>query len=468
MPIDPWELAQWDAVETRSHLERKDVTTAEVVEAAIARARELQWLNAIVTPTFEQALAGAGAAKGPFAGVPFFLKDLVRSKGVRTAWGTAATGDYIATVDDPSVKAFNALGLVSLGKSATPELGLTATTEPLAFGPCHNPWARGHSTGGSSGGAAALVASGVVPIAHASDGGGSIRIPAACCGLVGLKPTRGRFDMEGSNMLPVNVAVHGVVSRTVRDSVEFWKALETVLPSKRFPAVGAAAPRPAKRLRIGMFLGLPVEVTVDPEVRAATQEAARLLEQLGHRVEEIPCPASREVLDDFVSLWAYISWVQPRASRFVIGRPMDLEKLEPLTRDFAARFLSRKWATFTELKRLRGWTRGYTEACARLGFDAFLSPTLASLPPPHGYLKPDLPFDTQIERLTGFCPFTGLFNTAGAPAISLPLARAGNGMPIGVQLAAPHGADALLLELGAELEEAKPWPRLAPRPVAAA
>lgn len=463
MAIDPWELAGWDAVETLEHLAQKDITATQVVEAAITRAKESSWLNAVVTPTFENALEHSTQAKGPLAGVPFFLKDLVRSKGVRTAWGTAASGDYRASADDPSVKAFHALGLVSLGKSSTPELGLTATTEPAAFGACHNPWKRGHSTGGSSGGAAALVAGGVVPIAHASDGGGSIRIPAACCGLVGLKPTRGRFDMEGSNLLPINIAVHGVVSRTVRDTVMFWKALETVLPRTRWPAVGTAGTRPEKRLRVGVYIDLPTGQKIDPEVRATVEATASLLEQLGHRVEPVTCPASRQVLDDFVSLWSFVAWIQPRLSRFTVGQPFALDKLEPLTLGFGERFMRQKWVAFKELTRLRGWTEEFPRVLERLGVDVLLSPTLATLPPPHGYLSPEVPFETAFDRLYGFCPFTGMYNSAGAPALTLPLGKSASGLPIGVHLAAARGQEAMLLELGAELEGARPWVRAAPR-----
>ncbi len=463
MSIDAWELAAWDAVETLDHLAKKDVTAKEVVEAAVVRSRELSGLNAVFTSTYEAALERAGTATGPLAGLPFFLKDLVRQKGVRTTWGTAASGDALAKVDDPSVKAFHALGLVSLGKSATPEFGLTATTEPMAFAPCHNPWKRGYSTGGSSGGAAALVSAGVVPMSHASDGGGSIRIPAAACGLVGLKPTRGRFDMEGSNLLPVNIAVHGVVSRTVRDTVAFWRALETVRPPKRYRAVGEAGVRPQKRLRVGMFLEEPTGAKVEPEIIAAVQQTARLLEQLGHRVEPVPCPASREVLDDFVSLWAYISWVQPRAASFVLGQPFDLSKLEPLTVGFAEAFARDKWGTFKKLMRLRKWTDEFEAVMARLGVDVLLSPTLATVAPSHGHIAPTLPFQTGLERLYAFCPFTGMFNTAGAPALSLPLAHSASGLPIGVHFAAAKGEEALLLELAAELEAAKPWVKSAPR-----
>ncbi len=445
-----WDLAKWDAVETAERIARRDVTAREVVEAAIARAEERGALNAIVTPTFDDARARASTATGPLAGVPFFIKDLFPVAGVRTAWGSGATGTFIAKKSGPEIARLQRVGLVSLGKSATPEYGLTATTEPLAFGPCHNPWAMGHSTGGSSGGAAALVASGVVPLAHASDGGGSIRIPAACCGLVGLKPTRGRFDMTGSNLLPVNVAVHGCVTRTVRDTVAFWRSMNVTTDH---------APGTVK---IGMFTTSPAGGLVDDEIVLAVHDTANALRELGHTVKDVACPIPRVVVDDFVALWGFLAYMQGATHRMMTGGAMDATKLEPLTQSFATRFRSRVWGSFREMKRLRSWTRDYERALAELDVDVLLLPTLAMLPPRHGYLATDVPFDQALARLYAFCPFTGPFNSSGAPAISLPLARSKGGLPIGVQLASSRGRDGLLLELALELERARPWPHMPP------
>lgn len=465
MPVDAWELAAWDAVETAQRLAKKDVSPLEVVDAAIARAESCRHLNAVVTPSYDRARAATEVLiDEPLAGVPSFTKDLVQVAGLRTAWGTAASGEHVSKRSDPSAKRLDATGLVSLGKSATPEFGLTATTEPTAFGPTHNPWAAGHTPGGSSGGAAALVAAGVVPIAHASDGGGSIRIPASCCGLVGLKATRGRFDMEGSNLLPVNIAVHGVVTRTVRDTVAFWRALEAATPSKKLPPVGAAAERPARRLRVAAFVTSPARAEAEGEVRGAVEKTAALLRELGHEVSEIECPVPRQVGDDFVSLWAYVAWVQSNGGLLMIGRGLDKAKLEPLTLGFARKFTERKWGCIGEIRRLRGWTAGFAEVFAKTGADVWLSPTLGQPLTKHGHLATTVPFEEALARLTAFCPFTGFYNSAGAPALSLPLFQSSAGLPLGVQLGAPRGHDALLLELGAELEAAKPWPRVAPRP----
>lgn len=439
-----------------------------MIDAAIARAEDVKQLNAIVTPSFDEARAAEDSltTAEDLSGVPTFTKDLVQVKGLRTAWGSGASGQHISKKSDPSVKLLRAIGLVSLGKSATPEFGLTATTEPIAFGPTHNPWAEGHTPGGSSGGAAALVAAGVVPIAHASDGGGSIRIPASCCGLVGLKPTRGRFDMEGSNLLPVNIAVHGALTRTVRDTVAFWKAVEQVAPPRRLPKVSDAAERPARRLKAAVFTGSPAGGEVDPEVRAAVEKTAAQLRELGHEVKELECPVPRQVIDDFVSLWSFVAWAQANGGLMMIGRGFDKARLDPLTLGFAQRFTEAVWKSLRGIWRLRGWTRGFAELFAKVGADVWVSPTLGQLPPKHGHLATTVPFDEAKQRLLAFCPFTGFYNSAGAPALSLPLGRSTSGLPIGVQLGAPRGHDALLLELGAELEAAKPWTRTAPRRLA--
>jgi amidase len=212
---DVVELGAWDAVETAARVRAKDVSAAEVIEAAITRAQEAAPLRAVVAEQYERALQRAQQqGPGPLAGVPTFVKDLAHLEGVPTGWGSAAAGSYVSRRSDRFVRHFEDTGVVYLGKSAAPELGLTATTEPLGREPCRNPWDPAYSSGGSSGGAACLVAAGVVPIAHASDGGGSIRIPASVCGLVGLKPSRFRMDMEGSQLLPINIATDGVISRS--------------------------------------------------------------------------------------------------------------------------------------------------------------------------------------------------------------------------------------------------------------
>jgi amidase len=460
--IDPWELAAWDATETAGRVRRGEVSAREVVDAALARAGDVAELNALVTTTAERAQAASESApKGPLFGVPFAIKDLAQVAGVRTAWGTAASGDFVSRRSDPTVRGLERLGLLCIGKSATPELGMTGTTEPIAFGPTRNPWDRARSSGGSSGGAGALVASGVVPIAHGSDGGGSIRIPASCCGLVGLKPSRGRLDMEGSHLLPVNIAVHGVLTRSVRDTTAFWSAIEKEIPARRLEPIGDVAKAPPRRLRLGVYVDAPIDKPVDAEVVAAVERAATLAAELGHEVRRIACPFPAQVVTDFTQLWCFVGWVQSKAGRLLVHPRFDASKLEPFTKGFARGFGKDISAALAAIRRLRGFTSRYADLIAP--HDVLVGPTVATPPPLLGHLATDRDFEETLDRLLAFTPFTGLFNAAGAPAISLPLGRAGDGLPIGVHFAAALGGERTLLELATELESAAPWETIAPR-----
>jgi amidase len=447
-------MRTWDAVETMERIRRGEVRVQDVLEAAIARAEEASGLGAVVVTSYDRARASlARLPHGSLFGVPTFVKDLAQVRGVETAWGSAAAGRFVSRRSDPFVKRFELTGVLVLGKSATPELGLTATTEPIGRPPTRNPWDPSRSAGGSSGGAAALVAAGVVPLAHASDGGGSIRIPASCCGLVGFKPTRSRIDMEGSGLLPVNIATHGVLTRTVRDTLAFHRALTRLED---------LAPAPKRPLRIGVFADAPSGTAVDPEVRAAVAGAARACATIGHHVEEIACPFDGQVNDDFIALWGYLAWAQVRTARWFFHRGFDPTKFEPLT-DGLARWFARDWTSrLSAILRLRGFSRTYSRVMER--YDVLLSPTVSQPAPRLGYLGTDVPFETAFERLRTYAQFTPIQNAAGAPAISLPLGRAASGMPIGVQFAAAQNRERTLLELAEALETACPWPVLAPRP----
>jgi amidase len=455
--------AGWDAVETRRRIERKDVRVQEVVEGAIARAEEAGHLGAVFERTYDRARASAEAlaAAGPLAGVPTFVKDLAQIRGVPTTWGSRAAGRYVSRATDPFAARLEALGLISLGKSACPELGLTATTEPVGFPPCRNPWDPSRTPGGSSGGAAALVAAGVVPIAHGNDGGGSVRIPAACCGLVGLKPSRFRLDMKGSDGLPVNVACEGMLTRTVRDTVAFFAAMEAQRAPRKVAPIGEVALAPPGPLRIGVFVDAPIGTPVDPDVRQAVLDAARSCETLGHHVEVIPCPFAGSVIDDFLRYWGVVAWLQMGMGRLLMHRGFDRTKVEPWTRGLAGYFGQAKRAGVAATMRLRRFAATFRDVMTR--HDVLVSPTVATPAPPLGFLATDAPFETHFERVRAFAPFTPLYNTSGAPAISLPLGRSSSGLPIGVQFAAAHGQDRVLLELASSLEASTPWERTAPR-----
>ncbi len=450
-------MESWDAGETAERVRAKDVSAREGIDAAITRAERAGPLGAIVTESFERARRSAGEARGPLAGVPTFVKDLVHVEGVRIGWGTRAVGEVISRRSDPVVRLLDAMGLVSLGKSATPELGLTATTEPLCGPPCRNPWDRTRSAGGSSGGAAALVAAGVVPIAHASDGGGSIRIPASSTGLVGLKPTRGRLDMEGSHLLPVNIAVDGVVTRTVRDTIAFWSAVDALRRPRR--AVGPVAPEP-RALRIAFFTDSPLGGPVSAEVREAVEDAAALCRELGHHVEPIACPVPASVVEDFVRYWSLIAWLQARFGRALVTPSFDRRRLEPWTQELAAWCGREPGAVLASVRRLRSF--GQEHAVRLTEHDVVLCPVLAHPPPLLGHLATDVPFEVGKERIRDHCPFTGVFNATGVPALSLPLGRTAAGLPIGVQLVGGAFEEGLLLSLALQLERARPWPTSCP------
>lgn len=458
------ELGTWDAVETSARLRRRAVSHREVLDAALARAEARAELGAVAALSAERARAKADAlaSQGPVGalfGVPTFLKDLAQLEGVETSWGSEAVTGHVSRKSDPIATRMEAIGLSILGKSQASEFGITPTTEPKGK-PCRNPWNLAHSTGGSSGGAAALVASGVVPLAHASDGGGSIRIPASACGLVGHKPSRFVMDMDGSALLPVNIAVDGVLTRTVRDTVAYFEAMEVLRPaSRRAPPLGKVARSP-KRLRMGVYTESPLGRPVAREPRDAAIAAGELCASLGHHVEAIAVPFEAAWLDDFLAYWGFLAWLQIRTAPLMLTRRFDTRRVEGLTSGLARTFTRNPLEAARATARLRGFAAAYAKVFER--FEVLISPTMACLPPELGWISTEAGFEAWFERVKTYVPFTPLQNAAGAPAISLPLARAENGLPIGVQFAGPFGGDATLLSLALELEEAAPWQRVAP------
>lgn len=455
------ELERWDGVETAARIARGEVSAQEVVRAAIERAAAWSHLNAIVTPTFEAALRDAdAAAPGPFRGVPSFIKDLDDVAGVPTGMGSRAFRGYVPRATAPAVAEFLRAGFVSLGKSTTPELGLTCTTEPEGGEPTRNPIDLERSAGGSSGGAAALVAAGVVPIAYASDGGGSIRIPAACCGLVGLKPTRHRLtDLARTAKMPIKLATYGVVSRTVRDTAAYYAAIEAVAPARGLPRVGRVEGPGTRRLRIGLDAGSPVGAPVDPAVRAAVERAGRLLERQGHHVALVTPfdeRRARQLARDFFNYWGLLAAGGIHLARSFRRRAFRPDQLEPWTRGLAAHFKRHALPTMVGLWRLHRFSRLYDAVFGRV--DVLVTPTVAAPAPRLGHLSPAQPFATKSERVHAFASFTPIANVVGAPAISLPLGATGGGVPVGVQLSARRGDERTLLELAFALEADAPWP----------
>ncbi|MCG8312119.1 MAG: amidase [Pseudomonadales bacterium] len=451
-------LSDLDAVGVAERIAKKEISATEAVKAAIARANKVNpALNALSREMYDYALGRAKTPyQGEFSGVPTFIKDNDDVAGFATTHGSKALSSKPAVRSSKFVDQFHSLGLVCLGKTTMPEFGLTGTTESSAHGPTRNPWNLDHSTGGSSGGSAALVAAGVVPIAHGNDGGGSTRIPAACCGLVGLKPTRGRLvNVEGSELLPVNVVHQGVLTRSVRDTAVFYAGAEKHYCNPELPDLGLVTSPGKKRLRIGFFTDGPDHILSDSDAVGSVHTAAKLCQALGHHVEEIPFPFQAELGDDFLLYWGLLAFVFNNFGGALFKQSVDRKQLEPFTKGLSKFFMKNCWKTPVALKRLRGFQDTYEKVFANI--DVMLSPVLGHPPPKIGFLGPDVAFESTMERLRRFVPFTIIQNVSGAPAIALPIGMSQRHVPVGVQFSAPFGQDQRLLELAFELEAAHPW-----------
>jgi amidase len=453
-----------DATALADLVRRREVEPVELVEAALDRLAAVEpRLNAFVTTCYEEALAAARGPlpDGPFRGVPIAVKDLTETAGIRTTYSCRAFAENVPAHDAGVVLRLRAAGFVVIGKTNTPELGITAVTESALNGACRNPWELERTPGGSSGGAAAHVAAGVLPLAHGSDGGGSIRIPASCCGLFGLKPSRGRVSAAPQGDGPFPLGQHGPVAWTVRDAAGFLDAvagpapgdLGGLAPPER-PFADEAGADPG-RLRIAVTVEPPLPYPVEPPCAAAALEAAALLAELGHDVVEATPPwRDEEMLDRFGVLWRMVP--------ALYGVPLDL--LEPLNRA-----LAEAAATTTALDYVRAVLALQRFARRVAAFwdevDVVLTPTLAKLPVPVGWVTgPDDPWE-QYRRAAEFTPFTAVANVTGQPAASVPFAVA-EGLPVGVQLLGRVGDEATLIRLAAQLEAARPWAARRP-PVAA-
>jgi amidase len=347
------------------------------------------------------------------------------------------------------------LGFVPLGKSTLPEFGLTGTTESLLMGPTRNPWKLDHSTGGSSGGSGAMVASGVLPMSHANDGGGSIRIPAAWCGLVGLKCSRGRLPgLEGAEAFPVDIGAQGMLSRNVSDTAAFFAAAEQVYPT-RLPAIGHVEGASNERLKVGFFTEGPGGETCDPEVVDAVQRAANVMAGLGHKVEETPNPFDSGLLDDFFIFWGFTPFALRFFGRFAMGRGFKFREVDDWTRGLAAYFGRNILRAPGAILRLRKSAKTMPSLFG--SHDLLLSPVMTQPPLPIGTLTPNRPFDEVFEMIRPIASFTPFQNANGGPALSLPVGVGTNNLPLSVHIAAPFGMERRLLEVAYELEDAAPW-----------
>lgn len=462
-----------DAAETAALIRDGKLSPLEATRAAIDRAERLQSrLNVLVTSDFDRALdrAKQPAPAGPFGGVPFLVKDLEDYAGLPTRLGSRAfLGAPPAARQGLLVDSFLKTGVNVIGKSATPEEGFLPTTEPLAFGPTRNPWDPTRSSGGSSGGAAAAVAAGIVPIAHASDGGGSIRIPSSCCGLFGLKPSRGRMAGERFNVRVSDLSVNHVVTRSVRDSAAMFAAIEDAGPgAPQHPPVGLVTAPLRTKLRVGLIIDGGAGRPPSPEVRVATESAVKLMESLGHRVVPTKWPIPQTFIDDFLLLWAAGAADLAAGVSKAAGRPADETLLEPFSLGMAE--MARRApadALPKAIGRLTVAAKAYDPWFADNRFDVIMSPVLAWAPPALGTVGPQVPFDTLVQRLIEYVGYTTYHNIAGGPAMSVPLNWTPGGLPVGTMFAAPIGQEGLLLQLAYQLELARPWADKAP-PIRAA
>jgi amidase len=453
------------------------VSPVEMVNAAIERVERYDGaLNALTYRWFEAARELASSSQlpeGPFRGVPYLLKDLYAAEaGKPLSNGSKAykSADYVSSEDTTLVSRYKASGLISIGRSNSPEFGSVPVTEPEAWGPTRNPWDLSRTPGGSSGGSAAAVAAGIVPIAHASDGGGSIRIPASCCGLVGLKVSQGRISM-GPTRDESNLGVEHCVSRSVRDSARLLDATHgpgigdvIIAPTPRRPFIDEVGADPG-RLRIGFLDFNPRGGDVHADCVDGVHKTAKLLESLGHHVE----PGFPEIFSDndfgraFSMLWSTNMGTAIRRFSEALGRemtPNDIEAMNWAQAEFAKGVngvdFSLAQASSIQFRRAiqSWWTKGW---------DLLLTPTLSAPPLPVGSMpnNPERPM-TPLMTAGSWVAFTSQFNISGQPAISLPLHRTAEGLPVGMQLAAAYGREDVLIRVASQLEQAAPWAHLTP------
>lgn len=391
-----------------------------------------------------------------FQGIPSFLKDNITYQGMPTSFGTNAFAPIIKNKHSPYSKQFTAMGIRVLGKSSLPEFGFNASTEPAHTEATKNPWNINYSSGASSGGSAALVAAGVVPFAHGNDGGGSIRIPAACCGLVGLKPSRGRHINEyAARVLPINIVSEGIISRTVRDTAYYHFEAQKIYQNPKLPALSLVTEASKKRLKIGCFIDSVTGYSTDKDTRAACLKTAETLALAGHHVEEMRFPVSAQFADDFSMYWGMLAYTVKKTGKFSFSKDFDKNKLDALSIGLAKHYRKNIHKTPFMLARLKKHALQFQKDFAH--YDLYLSPVIAQSPRPLGELSPRQSFDSLFDRLMRYASFTPMANIAGTPAIAIPAGHTSQGVPIGIQLSAPYAAEKTLLEVAYELEALQPW-----------
>jgi amidase len=471
------EVAELDLVAQAALVRRGEVTPLELVDAAIERIEAVNpAINAVIARSYDDARARArampDATRGParsvvapLAGTPFLLKDLGGAMaGVPDTMGSRALRNHVPAADSPLVARYREAGLLIVGKTNTPEFGNHSTTEPALFGPTRNPWNRELTVGGSSGGSAAAVAAGMVPAAHGGDGAGSLRIPASCCGVFGLKPSRGRVSRAPAGEEIGGLTTRHAITRSVRDSAALLDVASAPVPGDPYRAPARERPfleevaRDPGRLRIGWSATPPIDAPVDPECGEAVRDAAELLASLGHEVEEASPSFDGEVIVGPLStIWATMNLVDARFCEQVLGRPLERDELEASTWDLVDRG---RQLSATDLVAAVEALAKATRDFARFfeTHDAWLTPTLARQPLPLGILNQPKGDAVAWQRFDDtFNPWNPMANVSGQPAMSVPLHWTDDGLPIGVLFTGGFGDEAGLLRLAAQLEAERPW-----------
>jgi amidase len=463
------ELAFADATDLAELVRRRELTPGELVRATIARIETLNpRLNAVVTPMFEEATVAAERVDGqaPFAGVPLLVKDFVaRCAGVRHTDGSRFLSEHVARADSELMRRLRRAGLIPVGLTNTSELGGAPVTEGRLFGATRNPWNLELSPAGSSGGSAATVAAGIVPLAHGNDTGGSLRNPASCCGVFALKPSRGRMPLEPEHgELVSRLLVEHVLTRSVRDSARLLDHTHGALPGEPCPAPAPAPGSfervlrcPPRRLRIAFSTETLMGVQPHPECVAAAERAARLCAELGHEVvRDGPDLDGPALVDAWFGLWAEVMMSLVLAAQASVGRPPREQELEPRTWSWYETGLRRTTAEHLEsLRTIQLGVRAVAELLST--YDAWLTPTLGLPTIPLGAFDLAGGEAADVERYMSFSPYTRIGNMTGCPAMSVPLHWTPEGMPVGAHFLAGMWEEGTLLALAHQLEQAAPW-----------
>jgi Asp-tRNA(Asn)/Glu-tRNA(Gln) amidotransferase A subunit family amidase len=474
------DYSKLDGIAAAEGIRNKEFTSAELTACAIDRAKQINpSINAIVHESFDLALEQAKKLdnepellqRSPVAGLPFLIKDLAEVKGLPTTFGSTLYENYVSPQHSNIVTKYINAGLPILGKTNTPEFGLTLTTEARANGPCRNPWNLNYSTGGSSGGAAAAVAAGIVPVAHASDGGGSIRIPASCCGLFGLKPSRG-LTVVGDTLNESwgGMSIGHVLSRSVRDSAAFLDVIKLdrahlyplpTSPYSFYDAIHETA-TPLRKLHIAVQFDHPTGEKVDQDCVLAVQKAVKLCESLGHQVEEIAHPIDHSItgraMSRMINTYTYQS-VGKRAKD--LNLPLDDCPIEASTLVMAKRGQTASAIAYVDARNCLIEAEQQLQSFYQQ-YDVIIQPVLTKIPAKIGWL--DMNSEDLKEyggRFTSYSGITALANGTGQPSMSVPIHVAESNLPVGALFTAAWGGDATLLQLAAQLENAAPWQQLA-------